>query len=161
MHGKRNHHGTTYSYCQPRNRPLPEGHTATVWLREDRVLEALTTFFNTYVLGPDRADLVATSLPAATAAGYALRPTTKQPGTVCCDRGKYSTLRSCHRLMCHRAAGRVMVIVVPAPGRLSAMMCPLWSVMIWWAMAGLVSAAGAAGACRVGPPEPVEDVRSL
>jgi hypothetical protein len=29
------------------------------------VLDALTTFFNTYVLGPDRANLVAASLPAA------------------------------------------------------------------------------------------------
>jgi hypothetical protein len=53
------------SYCQPRGRPVPAGHPATVWLREDRVLDALTTFFNMYVLGPDRAELVAASLPVA------------------------------------------------------------------------------------------------
>jgi hypothetical protein len=65
MYGKRNRHGTIYSYCQPRDRPLPDGHTPTIWLREDRVLEALTTFFNTYVLAPDRMQLVAASLPPA------------------------------------------------------------------------------------------------
>ena len=65
MHGKRNRHDTVGLYCQPRNRPRPDGHPPAVWLREDRVMQALTTFFNTYVLGPDRAELVAASLPAA------------------------------------------------------------------------------------------------
>jgi hypothetical protein len=65
MHGKRNRHDTVGLYCQPRNRPLPDGHPTAVWLREDRVLDSLTIFFNTFVLGPDRAELVAASLPAA------------------------------------------------------------------------------------------------
>lgn len=65
MYGKRNRHGTIYSYCQPRDLVRPEGHAPTIWLREDRVLDALTTFFNNYVLGSDRMKLVAASLPAA------------------------------------------------------------------------------------------------
>src|SRR4051812_39557671 len=65
MYGKRNRQGTIYSYCQPRERVRPEGHAPTIWLREDLVLDALTTFFNNYLLGPDRMKLVAASLPAA------------------------------------------------------------------------------------------------
>jgi site-specific DNA recombinase len=80
MHGKRNHHGTPYSYCQPRNRPRPEGHPATIWLREDTVIDAVTTFFNAYVLGPDRAELVAASLPAA--ADHALVQHQRQEETI-------------------------------------------------------------------------------
>jgi hypothetical protein len=65
MHGKRNHRGTAYSYCQPRGRPPPEGHPATVWVNERKLIAAVTQFFNTYVLGPDRLELAVASLPAA------------------------------------------------------------------------------------------------
>lgn len=65
MHGKRNRHGTPGVYCQSRNGRMPAGHPGSLWLREDPALQALTTFFNTYVLGPDREQLVAASLPAA------------------------------------------------------------------------------------------------
>jgi hypothetical protein len=59
------HAGTAYSYCQPRGRTAPEGHPPTVWANEQRLIEAVTHFFNTYVLGPDRRELVTASLPAA------------------------------------------------------------------------------------------------
>jgi site-specific DNA recombinase len=65
MHGKRNHAGTAYSYCQPRDRAVPDGHPPTVWANESRLIEAVTHFFNSYVLGPDRRDLVTAFLPAA------------------------------------------------------------------------------------------------
>ena len=65
MHGHANRHGTPYAYCQPRNRELPDDHPAAIRVREDRLIEGATRFFNTYVLGPDRLALVQASLPAA------------------------------------------------------------------------------------------------
>ncbi|GIF48182.1 hypothetical protein Afe04nite_27210 [Asanoa ferruginea] len=65
MHGKRNHAGTPYSYCQPRGRVRPDGHPATVWVNERKLTDVVSHFFNTHVLGPDRVQLVAASLPAA------------------------------------------------------------------------------------------------
>ena len=67
MHGKSNHAGTPYAYCQPREREMPEGHPPTIWVREDVLVGAVTHFFNTHVLGPDRLELARASIPAANA----------------------------------------------------------------------------------------------
>ncbi|WP_285687932.1 recombinase family protein [Actinoplanes sp. NBRC 103695] len=66
MHGKCNHAKTPYYYCQPRERDRPEGHPATIWLREDELLDGLATFFNRHLLGPDRLSLVNSSIDAKT-----------------------------------------------------------------------------------------------
>lgn len=66
MHGKTNHARTPYYYCQPRERDRPEGHPATIWLREDDLLDGLGTFFNRHVLGPDRLTLISRSIDAKT-----------------------------------------------------------------------------------------------
>jgi site-specific DNA recombinase len=65
MHGKRTPAGTVYFYCGPRDRVVPKDHPASVWVHERRLVDAVTTFFNTHVLGPDRRALAAASLPAA------------------------------------------------------------------------------------------------
>ena len=66
MHGKTSRQGHTFSYCQPRGRARPDGHPATVAIREEALLAAVTDFFNTHLFGPDRIDLARASLPAAT-----------------------------------------------------------------------------------------------
>jgi hypothetical protein len=64
MHGKTNHARTQYYYCQPRERDRPEGHPVGIWLREDDLLDRLTTFFNRHILGHDRLTLVRRSFDA-------------------------------------------------------------------------------------------------
>jgi site-specific DNA recombinase len=65
MHGKRSRHGTPYSYCQPRGREVPSGHPPALWVNEANLVEAVTRFFNTYLVGPDRIDLAIAAIPAA------------------------------------------------------------------------------------------------
>lgn len=65
MHGHSTRHGTAYSYCQPRNRVIPDGHPPAVRVREDALIAGATWFFNHHVLGPDRVALAKASLPAA------------------------------------------------------------------------------------------------
>ncbi|MBT8227520.1 MAG: recombinase family protein [Dactylosporangium sp.] len=65
MHGKRNHARTPYYCCQPRERKRPDGHPATIWLREDELLDGLTAFFNQRILGPDRITLASRSIDTA------------------------------------------------------------------------------------------------
>ncbi len=55
----------TYYYCQPRGPHPPDGHPPTIWLPERELLAAATDFFNTHVFGPDRHELLATSVTAA------------------------------------------------------------------------------------------------
>jgi DNA invertase Pin-like site-specific DNA recombinase len=54
-----------YYYCQPRGTQRPDDHPPTIWLPECDVLAAATDFFNTHVFGPDRQDLLASSISAA------------------------------------------------------------------------------------------------
>jgi site-specific DNA recombinase len=65
MHGRTSRHQVPYSSCQPRGWVTPEGHPAAVRVREDALITAVTEFFNTHVLGPNRVDLARASLPAA------------------------------------------------------------------------------------------------
>ncbi len=65
MGSKPNRHGTVSAYCQPRGRELPDQHPAALRVREDQLIEGVTYFFNTHVLGPDRLALAQASMPAA------------------------------------------------------------------------------------------------
>jgi site-specific DNA recombinase len=73
---KPGHHGgiTIYYRCphdqsNPRHRAAHPDHPA-ISVREDTMMDALTAFFDQYVFGHDRAELLAAQLPA-TAAGHA------------------------------------------------------------------------------------------
>jgi hypothetical protein len=57
MHGKVMHRKLYYG-CQPRDGRRPQGHPVSVSVPETPVLEALGHFFNTWLLGPDRAALL-------------------------------------------------------------------------------------------------------
>jgi hypothetical protein len=59
-----------YYSCQPRERPKPDGHPRTLSLPEDRLIDALTTFFNTHVFGTDRIRLASNSANLAAQQEY-------------------------------------------------------------------------------------------
>jgi hypothetical protein len=66
--------GTSYIYYKcPHDAANPRHHAAhpdhpAVSLREDTIMDALSGFFDQYVFGPDRADLLAEQLPATATA---------------------------------------------------------------------------------------------
>jgi hypothetical protein len=58
MHGHASRHGTSYAYCQPRNREQSGRHRAAIWVREEQLIDAAMWFFNNHVRGPERLALV-------------------------------------------------------------------------------------------------------
>jgi site-specific DNA recombinase len=54
-------HAKTYYACQPRDGRAPAGHPVSIIVPEAALLAALADFFNTRLLGPDRAELLVAS----------------------------------------------------------------------------------------------------
>ena len=70
MYGRRVPGDYTYYTCQPPERAIPDGHPRNLSLPEDRLLDALTTFFNSRVFGTDRVQLATTSATVAAQHSY-------------------------------------------------------------------------------------------
>jgi site-specific DNA recombinase len=63
MFGK-THHGKPIYVCKPPDRRRPTGHPVSIIVPEAPLLTFLSAFFNTHLLGPDRADLLTDALTA-------------------------------------------------------------------------------------------------
>ncbi|MFB4302206.1 recombinase family protein [Actinomadura sp. NTSP31] len=61
MFGKESR-GRTYYICRPARAYRPEGHPASIWVREEPLMAGLTEFFNREVFGPHRRERLRTLL---------------------------------------------------------------------------------------------------